>query len=318
MREFLMNNVYLKSLLILGISSVNYSLMAGELSQDQISVDLMQLTRDSNNSVTYLYDNGGTVNSPGDDTVLSSTGDFNKADLGYRLSGSKKVSEKWSFHAGLISMTMDSASSFNSSGQLEIFQLAATGDFDAAHTVQANYSSEMAGEEINAIYQYNDSIDYIIGISHLNIDEQFKIISDDTGNPGVGTYTIDTGNDMMGVQIGVAVNHKTTDKISFYALGKVGFYDNSSNQIQTVTDSALNRSNNGTESGSSTITDVKLGMKYHYSKQIVMNLDYQLINISNVTLAESHFDTTFAGSNAVINSDDLKWSGFNLGLTYMF
>ena len=120
------------------------------------------------------------------------------------------------------------------------------------------------------------------------------------------------------MQAGLAANYKASGKINIFLVGKIGLYDNSSNQNQTVTDTTLNRSNSGSKSGSSTITDVKLGMKYSFSKQVVINLDYQLINVSDVALAESHFNTTAGGSNVVQNNGDLEWSGFNLGLTYLF
>ena len=304
-----------KLLLILQFASA--SVLAGNLSESHISIDLTQLSRDSGKSITYLYDNGGSVNSPGDDTPLASTSSFSDtADLGYRLSGSKKLSNKWSINGQILTSKFNKNTSFSSTDRLEIFQAAITDTFDGADSVQSSYKSDLSGEEINAIYQYSDTVAFIFGLGHISLDENMKLTSDDTGN--VGTYTIHTDNALMGLQAGAAINHKQTDKFGMYLVGKIGFYNNDTDQNQQVTDSALTRSNSGSGKETSTVTDLRLGLNYSFTNQFELNLGYQMLSISNVALAESHFNTSAAGSNVVIGSGDVKWNGVTLGLNYNF
>jgi len=315
-----MKNLYIKSILVCSLFITHNTLIAGELSQDHVVFDLTQLSRDSDVDINYLYDNNGTVNSPGDDTVLATTGNFNDdADVGYRLSGSKKLSGSWSINLGIMSAEMESTDLFSdATGQLEIFRNPLTTNFDAAHSVQAVYSSELSSEEVNAVYQYSDNVDFIVGLGHLSLDESFKIISDDTAFSGVGRYTINTSNDMSGVHAGVALSHKTTEDFGFFLVGKVGWYNNDTKQNQQVTDLSFTRNNTGSSSESSTVYDLRLGVNYYFTRQFVMNLAYQTINISNVALASSHFNTTQFGSDAVNSSDDINWDGLNLGVSYIF
>ena len=294
---------------------------AGDLGKDQISLDLTQLSRDSSANVTYVYNNGGTVNNPVDDTPVANTSSFDDdADVGFRLSGSKNLNQQWAIHAGLLSNELSKTdSSTDSAGELEIFRLPLTDNFDAAHSVQATYTSELQGAEINAVYQFNDNVDFLVGVGYWTLDEKFNITSDDTLSAGVGTYTIDTKNKMLGPQVGVAFNFKPAEKLSLYMTGKIGWFSNDVDQNQAVDDSpSFTRSNSGSGNENSTLYDVRVGLNYYFTKQLAVNLGYQMIDISNVALAESQFDTTATGSNTVNSSDDITWDGFNLGINYSF
>ena len=308
------------SILLMSISC--QPLFAGELSQDHLSIDLSKLSRDGGNSVTYLYDNNGTVNSSGDDTPLANTGSFNDAaDLGYRLSGSKNITSNWSVNAGILRTVMDKTDSFSSTssvGRLEIFRSPLTNEFDAAHSVVANYNSKLSGEELNLVYQLNTKLDVLLGLSHYKLDERFRITSDDTHTAGVGVYTMNTSNDMLGLQIGLAANHKWSENLGGYLVGKIGSYNNDATQSQYVDDSSFTRTNSGSKSGSSMMYDIRLGINYYYSKQVVLNLGYQSVKLTNVALAEKHFNTTTTGSNTVDSSSDITWNGLNAGLKYNF
>jgi opacity protein-like surface antigen len=279
------------------------------------------LSRDSNSSVTYLYDNNGNVNDVSDDIPLATSDNFNDdADTGYRLSGSKKLSSKWSINAGLMSSEMSYSETITEpAGQLTVFPLNNTDQFDAADSVKTSYDSDLSSEEINAVYNFNDKIDFIIGLGHLSLDEKFRITSDDTTAAGIGTYTINTGNDMTGFHAGIAISHKATDKVGLYFVGKIGWYDNDTDQKQRVDDTSLPlRVNSGSDNESSTVYDIQLGASYDINKQLAVRLSYQLISISNVALASSQFDVTSTGTNAVNGDNDIDWDGFNLGVRYTF
>lgn len=307
-------------ILILGVFSMEHAVFAGELSQDHVSLDLTMLSRDSDSSVTYLYDNNGNT-TVSDDIPLEKSDNFNDdADTGYRLSGSKQLSSRWSINGGLMSSEMSySETRTEPAGQLTVFQLNNTNEFDSAQSVKSSYESELSQVEINAVYNFSDNIDFLVGLGQLSLDETFRIVSDDTGFVGVGTYRIKTSNDMMGPHAGIALTHKTSDKLGFYLVGKMGWYDNDTEQQQQVSgDPSLPRSNKGSDSESSTIMDIRLGMNYYFSKQVSVNLGYQLINITNVALASGQFDITSAGSNEVNGDNDIDWDGFNLGVRYTF
>jgi opacity protein-like surface antigen len=123
---------------------------------------------------------------------------------------------------------------------------------------------------------------------------------------------------MQGIHAGVAFNYAMANGFGFYLQGKVGWYDNDASQNQQFVDTAFTRNNSGSSSQNSTVYDLRLGVNYQFNAQTSMNLGYQVIDISNVALAESHFDTSIAGSNAVHDDNDVRWDGFNLGVNYRF
>ena len=293
---------------------------AGSISGNQVSLDLLQLSRDSGKSTTYLYDNGGTVNNAADDTPVGSTDTFNDtADLGYRLSGTIGLSNNWSINAGFSNNKMDVSSSFSDpSGRLEIFRNPVTSEFDSAHSVNSSYRSKISGEEINGIYNFNNSLDFTVGFGHINLNERFKITSDDTGSVGIGTYVIHTDNNMLGVNAGINYSAKSSNGFGVYFLGKLGWYDNKTKQSQQLNDPSITRTNDGSDSASSMLTEIRLGVNYSFTKEFIVNLGYQQMKVTNVALAESQFNTTALGSNAVAASDDIQWDGFNLGINYLF
>lgn len=305
---------------ILAMCCLSSNIFAAELSDDHISVDILQLSRESGKSFIYLYDNGGTPNTPANDTALDTTKTFSDtAEPGYRLSGSKKISEKWAINVAILNEKMDITRSFSSpAGRLEIFQNSLTNEFDSAHTVQSDYRSTLGIEDISSIFKYSDALDFILGIGHIKLNEKFKMTSDDTGTVGIGTYNIHTDNNMLGINAGINYSLKTTDKFGVIFTGKIGWYENKAEQRQQLNENGLTRNNSGSDSTSSTLTDLRLGLYYHVSQKLSININYQETNITNVALAESHLNTTASGSNLVVSSDDIKWSGLNLGLSYMF
>ena len=305
------------------ITFISTPLLAGNLSETHISLDTPQLTltRNSGKSITYLYDNGGTANVVDNDTSLDTTNNFTNIEPGYRISASNKLSASWSINAQFVNNNMYESRSFkDTNGQLEIFQLSLTENFDSAHSVQASYKSDFDADEVSAIYNFSNNVDFILGFGYMTFVERMEIFSDDTGAgaTGIGTYTILTENLLIGLHAGLALNFKPTNNTGVYLIGKVGYYNNGANQSQKVTDVSFQRTNRGSINEISTVTELRMGVSYFYSKEISLNLGYQAFNISNIALAETHFNTTSAGINNVLANDSLEWSGISIGFNYIF
>lgn len=318
-----MNIFSSKIIHLLILSFVSTSLLAGNLSETHISLDTPQLTlkRDSGKSITYLYDNGGTANVVDNDTSLDTTNNFNNIEPGYRISASNKLSSSWSFNAQFVNNNMYESRSFkDTNGQLEIFQLSLTENFDSAHSVQASYKSDFDADEVSAIYNFSDNVDFILGFGYMTFVEKMQIISDDTGAgaTGIGVYTILTDNLLIGLHAGIALDFKPTNNTGVYLIGKIGYYNNLANQSQKVSDVSFQRFNSGSTQENSTVTELRMGLSYFYSKEIALNLGYQSFNISNIALAETHFNTSSAGINNVFANDNLEWSGVSFGFNYIF
>lgn len=304
------------------IALVMGSAHAGQFGENRVGIELLQLDRDSDQDITYVWDNGGSVNAHGNDTPVGKTGAFDDtADIGFRLMAARKLSSRWSIQANyMTSGELSESQSFSDpSSQLEIFWSGGTDEFDAADTVNANYTSELDGIELNAVYAVSDSIDIFGGIGQLNLDEKFRIVSNDFAIAGIGRYNIDTSNELLGLQIGLALGRAVTDKIDLYLLGKIGWYDNSSEQNQTVEDPvvAANRNVRASEDTSASVYEVRLGGSYRFTDNFLMNIGYQYIKMTDVALAESQFDVVGDGTN-LDNDDEITWQGFNLGLNYYF
>lgn len=296
---------------------------AGALSDNNLSIELNSLERDSDDSVTYVYDYGVSILNSDDDIPRGSTGSFDDdADTGYLVSGSFELTEKWSINAAIMESEMDSSDSFSdTNGRLDVFRdVDFTESFDGADSVKASYLSELSGVAVNAVYRFSDSVDFMVGVGQMDLDEKFKIDSVDSGSlirPDGGTYKIRTENDMFGPHLGVAWNAMFSEKWGGYLVGKVGWYENDSKQRQRVEDN-VTRVNKGSNSDTSMVTDIRLGLNYSFSSQFAVNAGYQLIQISDVALAESQFDDTPAGNDDIDSSGEIDWDGFNLGLKISF
>ena len=317
-----MNHPKIKLSLLICFLFLHFSVRAGGLGENHVSLELNSLSRDSDASVTYVYDNAGTLGSS-DDLPLGSTSSFDDdADTGYLVSGSFEFTEKWSINATIMASEMDSVNDFSDPiSRLDVFRdIDFTESFDSADSVEASYFSELSGVDINAVYRYSDTIDLMVGVGQMNLDEKFEIISVDSGSlirPDGGTYTIHADNDMFGPHLGVAWSHKFSEKWGGYLAGKIGWYENDREQRQRVEDN-VTRTNSRSDSGTSMVTDIRLGLNYHFSSQFAVNAGYQLIQISDVALAESQFDDTPVGSNDIDSSGEIDWDGFNLGLRITF
>jgi hypothetical protein len=316
----LTNHMKIKRILMAVLPFFHFSLQAGGLSDNQFDLDLTSFSRDSDSSVTYVYDNSGTVNNRVDDLPLGSTSSFDDdADTGYRISASWRLTGKWALNGAIMASEMSASDSFSDSGaQLEVFRSPHTQEFDAANSVRASYLSEFSGEELNAVYRYSETIDFFLGLGHLSLEERFRMISDDTALVGSGSYVIRTDNDMLGPHVGVALDHMYGDKFGVYLIGKIGWYDNDADQRQRVDDPVLARSNRGSASQTSSVSDIQIGLSYYFTEEFALNFGYQAIEISDVALAEDQFDTTQAGSNDVDDGGDIDCDGFNLGLKVSF
>ena len=295
-------------------------LFAGPLAQTHVALDLIKLSRDSSASVDYVYDNSGTVNTAADDTVLGSSGDFDDdADNGYVLSGSLKLNERWSLNVGTYQSETDASDDFSDpNGRLEIFRLPLTSEFDAANVVKASYESELSGLNLNAVYAFDESLDFIVGFGTIDLDERFRIVSDDNGSVGIGRYTIRAENEMQGLHVGVAFSRQLQEKLGVYVIGKLGSYDNDTEQRQHVADTSFTRTNRDSSSTSARVIDLRLGLNYYFTEQLSVDFGYYLVSIDDVALAESQFDTTAAGIDDVVDDDDVDWDGYSLGLKYTF
>jgi len=295
---------------------------AGEFAESHIGLDLLQLDRKTSQDITYVWDNNGTVNSHGDDIAAGTTGVFDDtADIGFRLAGAHQLTSKWSVQGGYMTTgeLSETQSLSDSSSQLEIFWTGGTDEFDAADTVQGSYTSELDGFELNIVYALSERIDLFGGIGQLNLDEKFHIVSDDFGTTGTGRYNINTSNDMLGPQLGVNLNYPATDKLGVYLLAKLGWYDNSNEQHQTVSDPVPSASRNVRVTGdtSSKLREIRLGGNYAFTDNLRVNLGYQYLKVTDVALAESQFDVQ-TGGTTLSNSDEITWQGLQLGINYYF
>lgn len=294
---------------------------AGPLAENHVSIDLTRLSRDSNASVVYVYEEIGPALDPF--VPLSATDSFDDdADTGYSISGSYSLNNRWSFNASLLQSEMDVSETFvDSAGNLTVFTPQNTNEFDAAQFVQGSYTSELSGFDLNAIYRLNEHVDFLAGLGILGLDERFEIISDDNGFAGVGRYTIQIKNDMQGLHVGVALNYMPLDKLNLYFVGKLGRYDNDSEQRQQAVDSGLPvspRINSASGSTDATITDLRVGVNYLFTEQLALDFGYRLISVTDIALAESQFDTSSAGPADIVDDDDIDWDGYSLGLRYAF
>ncbi len=108
----------------------------------------------------------------------------------------------------------------------------ATLDFLDADLMHLSYWTQLNSGEINAVQTLllddNNRVQGLAGLRYVRVAEQFDILSSDV-NTGTSNYTINSRNNLWGVQIGVRSN-TTFDRLELSASVKGGAFINACSQ----------------------------------------------------------------------------------------
>jgi hypothetical protein len=182
------------------------------------------------NQPVVLFNNGNNtwaVAKTTDDVELDSsmkgTAQFTTA---YDLNDTDSVEASY-FGFGTLRWS-ESSQILDPNGNLDVIIPDITNDFDGADRVtlrqrsRLNHNVELSFKK--ELPDVCENFDVFAGFRYVNLDESFEIRAQDGNNEGV--YTIQTGNNLVGLQIGVDWSYPICDEVSVAFTGKAGPYAN--------------------------------------------------------------------------------------------
>lgn len=185
----------------------------------------------------------------------------------------------------------------------------------AASPVAVTYSSELQNFEINGRRAYSDWVTWFVGFRALQIDELLTA----NINAGAATHSVATRNRLYGAQLGVDALLLDCDYWYFNAVGKVGIYGNSAEQVTTTAGigGALPLINY-TGGDASFVGELGFNANYRLTDRLTFLAGYNLLWVNSLALAPDQLAATdlTTGVGALDVGGNLFYHGFNVGLEY--
>ncbi|MCL4202090.1 MAG: hypothetical protein KJ000_06330 [Pirellulaceae bacterium] len=193
---------------------------------------------------------------------------------------------------------------------------------DGNTSASIRFKSEMDNGEVNLRRrvrvvpdpQVRAETSCLVGLRYMNIREMFEY--EDSNENSV---TVNTDNDMFGVQIGALAQFLVVDQgwIDFEIKG-VMFFNDASNRIEsTLDDDPLPAQRDRT----SFMGDLSLTYNYQFAPSWTFRLGYNAMWLTGVALASENFivDTSalVTGPNAIDHSGRLVYHGPTIGLVFV-
>ena len=146
---------------------------------------------------------------------------------------------------------------------------------------------------------------YMAGFRYLDYSEGFLFSADndDTtfdNDDDEAHYQVELDNDLIGFQVGGGINAWVTNRLSAYALGRIGVYNNHITMMQQIYGEAGPVTvNNGPNLGSeffiesekdelAVVGQLDLGVRWAISRRWSADLGYRIIGLSGVAIAEDN------------------------------
>ncbi len=304
------------------------------------SGDALFLKRnEARNNVLVVADRG-TLLDPTDDTVLLTTRDLNFTDFetgfratlgrslghGLALEGSYFQVEEWDAFAQVTSngLIVSSALGEGLSPPLPFnFPFFNADTFYEAVQQTVVYRSELKNAELNlkATCKHHNIIHTeFVGIRYLKVRENFVLTSQDevtsTPTAGLGTYTIDTDNDLLGGQYGQEYGIPLFGMVLLSTKLKAGLFGNSVEQTTEIIDSGVIRYNaRDTEPELSFVGEINFSADVRVNNFISVHGGYNLLWVQQVALApEQNYPLGLAAVSPINDNGHLFYHGFNLGV----
>lgn len=173
-------------------------------------------------------------------------------------------------------------------------------DFVAARSQRLDYESDLDSLELNYRYALTSPSDrsyttLVAGFRYMSINEEFMFTSNDGASRlggRLGTYEIDTSNDLVGLQIGVDSGVQVTPNLGLDVRVRGGLMLNFNDQSSTfVNDNGIPTVLTGSESDTSVAPLVELegSASWDIGDNFTLKAGYQLLALSGIALAPSQF-----------------------------
>jgi len=169
---------------------------------------------------------------------------------------------------------------------------------------------------------------FLVGGRYLSIDEEFQYVAQ-SALPGPGVVsnevTVDTGNDLIGLQIGMLSQFLIQPRCWIDFEMKGGIFHNEASLVRgyaTVDGNGAANSFSGNDNVNRTsfVGDLSLQFNYHFAKSWTFYAGYNAIWISGLALAPNNFESDAGllslGPTLLDHGGEMVYHGPNLGLVF--
>jgi hypothetical protein len=146
---------------------------------------------------------------------------------------------------------------------------------------------------------------WLAGFRYIDYSEGFLFSADNddttfNNDPDEAHYQVSLDNDLIGFQVGSGFNFWWTQRISTYAIGKVGIYNNHVTQLQQIYGTAGPVTiNNGPNTGAeffvesskdelAVVGQIDLGVRWAMNQRWAFDAGYRIVGMSGVAIAEDN------------------------------
>ncbi len=285
-----------------------------------VDIEALYMRRQNLDEATFVFNNAGTPNVPGDDTPLKDSGELDgEWEPGGRLSVTLGDGAWWDLEvAGFwLSPFHEGADVADPAGNLDVIVSPnLTTAFDAASFVRATYDSSIWGAEINLRSGYRPGLAWIGGVRYIQLAEGFDIKAFSAGANSGGLYDIDTRNRMIGVQGGVAGELPLAPgwRLTFAGLG--GAFANQSSMRQIIIDNrdvapAVIRYERDGNVDVAWMGEGRIGIDFDLTPFVTFGIGYQVLYLGNVALAPLQTDLFggVGGGNGIDSAGNVIYHG---------
>jgi hypothetical protein len=185
------------------------------------------------------------------------------------------------------------------------------------------YRSELQNAELNlkATWRHHHFVrSEFVGIRYLQVREYFQLISQDevTSTPldGIGTYTIDTDNDLIGGQYGQEFGIPVLGCALLSTRLKAGLFGNSAEQMTQIVDSGVVVfDSRDTDGELSFVGEINVNFDVRVNKLLTVRGGYNFLWVQGIALApEQGYPIALTGTSPLNDNGSLFYHGFNIGL----
>lgn len=177
----------------------------------------------------------------------------------------------------------------------------------------ATYSSSLQNGELNGRRAYNEWVTWVVGFRAIQIDESLTAVF------GAASHSVETRNRLYGGQVGADVALFDGPCWRINAVGKVGIYGNSAEQV-TRTAGVGGALPFVTFADNQTCFVGEFGVNagYHLTERLTLLAGYNLLWVNGLALAPEQLATTdiTTGVGALATNGNLFYHGVNVGLEY--
>lgn len=208
-------------------------------------------------------------------------------------------------------------------GDLDVpFAPLAFGAFQDADYIEADYSSQLHSFEVNFLQAdccCCRSASWLAGLRLINVDERFRMWTEDQQDPDGGYLSIKTDNILLGLQAGGTIDRQY-NCWCFGATGKAGAYLNFADGNLYVYDRdgllpPLEESDTDNSTDVAFVAELDIGVSRHLACGVAVRAGYQVTWISGLALATEQISSDV--TRVALDTDgDVLYNGGYVGLEW--